>query len=181
MGAIAGASGELIFSTRRNPGISLADYCPILGRFVMEDRHEPTKGHPLQGPHRDLRPVGFQPLYLVMDSLGLRIEVQRPEVIIGRHSQAEVRLATPEISRRHCRLVFEQQQWRVYDLESLNGVFVNGERMQEATLHQGDQLQLGGFVFQIEHAEVGTAAQDENPREDVLESIAAIMKERPAS
>jgi pSer/pThr/pTyr-binding forkhead associated (FHA) protein len=100
----------------------------------------------------DDKPFGFIPLRLVLEPVDLNIEVNQPEVIVGRHSHAEVRLALPDISRRHCRLVFEEQQWRVYDLDSLNGVFVNGERMQEATLYDGDHLQLGTFIFRIEHA-----------------------------
>ncbi len=99
----------------------------------------------------DDKPMGFSPLRLLLEPVGLSIDVVQPEVIVGRHSQAEVRFALPDISRRHCRLVFEEQQWRVYDLDSLNGVFVNGERMQEATLYDGDHLQLGAFVFRIEH------------------------------
>jgi len=119
----------------------------------MENVRGLTEGHPLQRPHRDLDqqlPSGFVPLILQAEPVGPRIEVHRPEVIVGRHSEAEVRLALPDISRRHCRLVFEGQEWRVYDLNSLNGIFINGERMQEATLYHGDHLQLGTFSFLVE-------------------------------
>ena len=119
----------------------------------MDEIHETTDGHPLQGPHHELlseRSPDPSSLCLVLEPIGLRIEVNRPEVIIGRHSQAEVRLALPDISRRHCRVYLENQQWRVADLNSMNGVFVNGERMQEANLYDGDQLQLGSVVFHVE-------------------------------
>jgi pSer/pThr/pTyr-binding forkhead associated (FHA) protein len=102
----------------------------------------------------DDKPAGFRPLGLLLEPVGLRIEVVKPVAVIGRHSQAEVRLALPDISRRHCQLVFENREWRIYDLDSLNGVFVNGERMQEATLYDGDHLQLGTFIFRIEHTVV---------------------------
>ncbi len=115
----------------------------------MEDARCLAEGKACAIP--DLIPEGFVPLRLVLEPIGLRVEVRKPEVIVGRHSQAEVRLALPEISRRHCRLAFENQQWHVYDLNSLNGVFVNGERMQEATLYDGDHLQLATFVFLVEH------------------------------
>ena len=134
---------------------------------------------PAEETQRDLVPEGFVPLVLVLEPIALRIEVQRPDVIVGRHSEAEVRLALPEISRRHCRLAFENQQWRVYDLKSLNGVFVNGERMQEATLYDGDHLQLGTFIFLVEHQGANTKPLHTNPlHQDVLQGISAAIKEQ---
>ena len=141
----------------------------------MEEQKQ-NGAHPLQGPHRDPRPelpAGFAPIRLVLAALGLRIEVHLPEVIIGRHSRAEVRLALPEISRRHCRLFFKDRFWHVRDLTSLNGVFINGVRIEEAGLYPGDLLQLGKFVFQIEDV-----ARTEAPECGVLKSIADVMTDQ---
>jgi pSer/pThr/pTyr-binding forkhead associated (FHA) protein len=123
-------------------------------------------------------PPGFMPLHLVLEPVGPRIEVHRPDVIVGRHSEAEVRLGFPDISRRHCRLAFENQHWRVYDLGSLNGVFVNGERMEEATLYQGDHLQLGACGFIVEYGVPMAAVRDDNPRGEVLQRIAEVMQDQ---
>jgi pSer/pThr/pTyr-binding forkhead associated (FHA) protein len=147
----------------------------------MEDVRTTSEGHPLQGPHRDGRsaaPAGFVPLRLVFEPADLHVEIHEPDVIVGRHSEAYVRLALPDISRRHCRLIFDNQQWRVYDLNSLNGVFVNGERMQEATLYHGDHLQIGTFDFLVEYAPAATAPSDHQVRAEVLQSIAEAMKGR---
>src|SRR5437870_3840809 len=73
-----------------------------------------------------------------------RVDIHQSDVIVGRHSLAEVRLADLDISRRHCRLVFSDGLWRVQDLNSLNGVYLNGQRVEDAVLYQGDQLRLGG-------------------------------------
>ena|SRR5271165_2367800 len=135
----------------------------------MENVRGLSEGHPLQGPHRDLSESRvFISLILTSEPAGPKIEIQRPEVIVGRHSEADVRLALPDISRRHCRLAFEGEHWRVYDLNSLNGIFVNGERIGEATLHHGDHLQLGTFSFLVEYHPPA--------RVEVLQSIAAAMK-----
>lgn len=91
----------------------------------------------------------FVSLQLESEPSGLHLEVTMPRALMGRHSQADVRLPMPEISRRHCRLEFDDGRWRVVDLESANGVFVNGERVQEACLYEGDCLQLGGFSFRV--------------------------------
>jgi pSer/pThr/pTyr-binding forkhead associated (FHA) protein len=147
----------------------------------MEEAQGLTEGHPLQGPHRDRgphMPAGFAPLRLLLEPVGIAIEVHRPEAIIGRHSAAEIRLALPDISRRHCRLFFENQQWRVADLNSLNGVFVNGERMQEATLYHGDHLQIGTFNFLVEHQIASATRRDDKPRVEILHNIVDAIKEQ---
>jgi pSer/pThr/pTyr-binding forkhead associated (FHA) protein len=147
----------------------------------MEDVHGQVGGHLLQGPHLDLcpeAPPGFVPLYLVLEPVGPRIEVHRPDVTVGRHSEVEVRLGMPDISRRHCRLVFEDQHWRVHDLKSLNGVFVNGERMQEAALHHRDHLRLGTCAFIVEYGTPVATPQDDHPRGEALQGIAEALQEQ---
>ncbi len=122
----------------------------------MEPMHAPVEanGHtPFQGPHKDPRqqetPLGLMPLRLLLLPGGLCVELARPNMLVGRHSEADVRLALPDVSRRHCRFLFQHGHWKVIDLGSMNGVFVNGERMQEATLYDGDQIRLGSFLFTV--------------------------------
>jgi pSer/pThr/pTyr-binding forkhead associated (FHA) protein len=91
--------------------------------------------------HGNAHPVAA--LRLVVLPAGRPVEVSKPVVVVGRHSDVELRLAYPDVSRRHCRLVFAGGAWQVHDLDSLNGVFVNGERMHEATLYEGDQVKIG--------------------------------------
>ena len=79
-----------------------------------------------------------------------------------RHTEAYVRLAACRTSvAAIAAWGLRNQQWRVYDLNSLNGVFVNGERMQEAVLYHGDRLQLGTFDFLVEYAAAATAPSDQ--------------------
>jgi pSer/pThr/pTyr-binding forkhead associated (FHA) protein len=109
--------------------------------------HRPSGGHTLQGPHKlagnALEPRAFAPLQLVVLPGGERVEIAKPVALIGRHSDVELRLAFPDVSRRHCRLVHDDGVWQIHDLDSLNGLFVNGERMQEATLYDGDRIRIG--------------------------------------
>ncbi|MSQ96485.1 MAG: FHA domain-containing protein [Gemmataceae bacterium] len=98
--------------------------------------------HGAQGPHLDL-PVGFVPLELRIEAENASIEVSCPIAMVGRHTDADLRFAFADVSRRHCRLAFVNGQWRVYDLKSLNGVFVNNVRTDEATLYAGDMLRIG--------------------------------------
>ena len=50
------------------------------------------------------------------------------EVIIGRGAEADLRIDTPSVSRRHARLIVESESVRLSDLGSRNGTRVNGEQ-----------------------------------------------------
>jgi predicted component of type VI protein secretion system len=118
----------------------------------MDNRHPALEaaGLPVPGPHWDPPPElpdGFFPLRLVLRPGGFVVDLTRPQMVFGRHSDADVRLPLPDISRRHCRFVFEGGGWKVQDLSSLNGLYVNGERVAEAVLKQDDVVRVGGFLF----------------------------------
>jgi pSer/pThr/pTyr-binding forkhead associated (FHA) protein len=140
-------------------------------------------GHALQGPHREARPVetpvDFVPLRLLLLPGGLSVELSRPDMLVGRHSEADVRLALPDISRRHCRFLFQHGHWKVIDLNSLNGVYVNGQRMHEATVYDGDKIRLGGFTFAVRIQ--GTAAVDASLKKSVEGSPDQPAPQRKAS
>jgi pSer/pThr/pTyr-binding forkhead associated (FHA) protein len=145
-------------------------------------------GHPLQGPHKDPRwqdlPLGFVNLQLRLLPGGPTVELDRPDMLLGRHSEADIRLALPDVSRRHCRFVFQHGFWKIIDLKSLNGVFVNSERMHEATLYEGDEVRLGGFTFSV-HLDAPprivplTERTDEG--DNVLQQISEALPNRKAS
>jgi hypothetical protein len=103
-------------------------------------------------PVEDELPAGFYPLRLVLQPAGPPLDLTRPEVLVGRHSAADVRLPLPDVSRRHCRFVFSGGRWQVRDLRSLNGTFVNDERVEQSELRAGDRVRLGGLVFVVELA-----------------------------
>jgi pSer/pThr/pTyr-binding forkhead associated (FHA) protein len=112
-------------------------------------------GLPVQGPHWRHDPQiatgpSFLPLRLVLLPRGMAVECTQASVLIGRHSTADVRLPLPEVSRRHCRLIFADGHWQVFDLNSLNGIFLNGEKVQQAVLRHRDELRVGGFTFRVD-------------------------------
>jgi pSer/pThr/pTyr-binding forkhead associated (FHA) protein len=137
----------------------------------------------LQGPHKDPRqpdlPLGFVPLELTLLPAGPSVELERPDMVIGRHSGADIRVALPDVSRRHCRVVFQHGFWKIIDLNSLNGVFLNGERMQEATLYDGDNIRLGGFTFAVRLAGqpriVPLREHETAAPQDVFQQIADVL------
>jgi hypothetical protein len=62
---------------------------------------------------------------------------------IGRSLAADVRFDDPTVSRRHALIVRGPDGVRVLDDRSLNGVFVNGERVEWSTLQDGDEVLVG--------------------------------------
>jgi pSer/pThr/pTyr-binding forkhead associated (FHA) protein len=105
-------------------------------------------------PNNDAGPNGetfadLIPLRLVLLPTGYGVELNRPEMILGRHSGADIRLPLPDVSRRHCRFAFRDGRWHLDDLNSLNGTCVNGQFVQHAVLRDGDTIRFGELVFGV--------------------------------
>lgn len=72
---------------------------------------------------------------------------------IGRTAKADFILDAPLVSRLHCRLTADQSgQLVVEDLDSQNGTFVNGRKVDRATLKAGDRLTVGRVEFAVDTA-----------------------------
>ena len=79
---------------------------------------------------------------------------------IGRSLAADVRFDDPTVSRRHALIVRAPDGVRVLDDRSLNGVFVNGQRVEWSTLAHGDEILVGRYRLHFAKLEalVGAAA-----------------------
>jgi Nif-specific regulatory protein len=69
------------------------------------------------------------------------------ETSIGRESANRLVINDLSLSRRHCLIRREANQYRLTDLESRNGTFINGVPVRERVLEHGDHLRLGDSVF----------------------------------
>jgi pSer/pThr/pTyr-binding forkhead associated (FHA) protein len=69
------------------------------------------------------------------------------ETSIGRESANVICLSDPSVSRRHCIVKREGDLFKISDLESLNGTFVNDVPVKERYLEHGDRLRLGDYTF----------------------------------
>ena len=76
---------------------------------------------------------------------GARFPLETPETTVGRHPESDVFLDDITVSRKHAVFVTEGQVTRVRDAGSLNGTYVNRERIEEAALSSGDEVQVGKF------------------------------------
>ncbi len=77
------------------------------------------------------------------------ISLRADEIIVGRHSSADIRLRDPSVSRYHAILTLSGGQWTITDLHSRAGLVVNGEPVKSARLRAHDQIQLGGVTLEF--------------------------------
>jgi ABC transport system ATP-binding/permease protein len=71
---------------------------------------------------------------------------------VGRAARADFIVDAPLVSRLHCRLTAGAAELEVIDLESTNGTFVNGARVDRALLRRGDRLGVGRVELMISDA-----------------------------
>jgi diguanylate cyclase (GGDEF)-like protein len=67
--------------------------------------------------------------------------------IIGRGTDAAIRLEDDGISRKHAQLILSEGKVTVEDLGSTNGTFINGEKVTSRLLDDGDKIELGGTAI----------------------------------
>jgi Nif-specific regulatory protein len=91
------------------------------------------------------------------------------EHVIGREPDSTVTLDDPACSRRHARLWQDASGWQVADLSSANGTHVNGQRIEQAQLHDGDKLLVGGTWLRFVEVDAPGAASTGAPATWILE------------
>jgi Protein of unknown function (DUF3662)/Inner membrane component of T3SS, cytoplasmic domain len=70
-------------------------------------------------------------------------ELQKANVVIGRSKECDIRLSDPNVSRRHAEIRQEGSAYWVVDLDSTNGVAVNGRAKKRSKLEDDDRITLG--------------------------------------
>lgn len=86
---------------------------------------------------------------------GSRYVLDQPLVTAGRHPDSDIFLDDVTVSRRHAEIVRDQDRYTVRDVGSLNGTYVNRRLVEEAELHDGDELQIGRFKLIFFHGTGG--------------------------
>ena len=66
------------------------------------------------------------------------------EAIIGRSPDCDIELAVDSVSRKHARVVLRNEEYHIEDMNSTNGVYVNGVKVVKCVLRDNDQIEIGG-------------------------------------
>jgi pSer/pThr/pTyr-binding forkhead associated (FHA) protein len=64
---------------------------------------------------------------------------------VGRHPNSDIFLDDITVSRQHAEIRRDDGSFNLHDVGSLNGTYVNRERVEETQLHSGDEIQIGKF------------------------------------
>ena len=110
--------------------------CAKSQRVVLPPKRRPSQLVQEQGPGA--------PATLVLEGV---------ELIVGRGADADIHLSHESLSRKHARLRRRGIEYIIDDLDSTNGVWINGIRVHSVTLCHGDTLQLGDLVFRYEEGD----------------------------
>jgi pSer/pThr/pTyr-binding forkhead associated (FHA) protein len=92
-----------------------------------------------------LRPGTALLIVLRGPNTGARFLLDDAEVTSGRHPDSDIFLDDVTVSRKHALFVRSDRGYLVRDAGSLNGTYVNRERIDEAQLQTGDEVQIGKF------------------------------------
>ena len=76
---------------------------------------------------------------------GARLALTKDITTAGRHPKSDLFLDDITVSRRHAEFVRTEQGFVLRDAGSLNGTYLNGERVEEAPLANGDEVQIGRY------------------------------------
>lgn len=106
-----------------------------------------------------------QPLTIVLD---------KPILLVGRQAECDIQLESSKVSRRHCFIAKADGMLYIRDLESTNGLRVNGQRVESSTLRDGDEVIIGNLRFRVKAATAEShAAVAPVPDADQSESLTA--------
>lgn len=91
---------------------------------------------------------------VVVDASGRRsVSVPSGPFVIGRSSDSQLQLNDAHVSRKHAELISEGAAWRIRDLGSRGGTFVNDVKVENAALKPGDKIRIGDTELRIESGE----------------------------
>src|SRR6516164_7802630 len=99
---------------------------------------------------------------------GDSIPLVREVLTIGRRESCDICMRFPDISSVHAQLSFQEGYWRIRDLNSTNGIKVNGVRVLEKLLHPRDEITIAKRKFTIEYELPAGRRALEEVEEDLL-------------
>ena len=124
------------------------------GRFTVES--EAVAG--VDSDRGGLNTTAINRSQLVLEVNGMRHPLRPPGFVIGRGTEADLRISDPGISRRHAEVRVQGSgavlQIQIVDLGSTNGIRVNGEKVAQAELREGTRIEIGSTRMLV-HAPAG--------------------------
>ena len=106
------------------------------------------------GPHRS-EPRSACVIVIHGEGLGRRADIDDTQVLVGRSQEADLCIAHKSVSREHCRIWRDGDDYRIRDLGATNSTRVNDEVVDEGSLEDGDHVTIGESILKfISHTSV---------------------------
>src|SRR5262249_47310854 len=106
---------------------------------------------------------------------GDNIPLIRNKLTIGRRESCDICLRFPNISGLHCELSFQDGYWFIKDLKSTNGIKVNGHKVKQKSLNDGDEISIANRTFTIQY----TMRAGQHALEEILEEETDFIMDQP--
>jgi len=74
---------------------------------------------------------------------GKHIKLGKSEVIIGRSPECGIQISVKNVSRKHARILYLNEEYYIEDLGSTNGIYINGVKVAKCILRGLDQIEIG--------------------------------------
>ena len=137
-----------------HPNFVSAKFCSSCGVALGDGEHHTTMSVtvPIDSPIEEVEieldelPAGVGMLVVTRGpNSGSKFALDEPLVTAGRHPDSVIFLDDITVSRRHAEVRQTEGGYEVADVGSLNGTYLNRERVESARLSDGDELQIGTF------------------------------------
>jgi pSer/pThr/pTyr-binding forkhead associated (FHA) protein len=91
-------------------------------------------------------PVALRARFEIIASDGRNdiIDLGDHEILIGRSPKCDIHIPFESVSRKHARVTFRNEEYFIEDLDSTNGLYVNGIKVEKCVLRNNDQIEIGG-------------------------------------
>lgn len=127
-------------------------------------------------------PVPYLDVFAPEGAAAQRILLEKLPLTIGRSETADVRMDSSQVSREHAMLLSVDGRIRIRDLGSTNGTFINGQRVEQSWLADGDMIHLASvrLVFNSgragKRAGAATQVMDDGPQHHRYALVAALRR-----
>ncbi len=82
---------------------------------------------------------------------GQKFILDKDKLEVGRRPNSDISLNVPSVSSMHAHIIQQEEQWKLLNLLSSNGTYINGEKITEQIINQGDRVSFADaeFVFAL--------------------------------
>ena len=127
------------------------------------------------------RPVAKEACLVVIYGLelGKKFNLNRPQIIIGRSSKADIQIDQEAVSRNHCKIINTGKAILLRDMGSTNGTYINDELIDEYVLRDGDYIKVGRSIFKfLSGTNIENAYHEEIYRLTTVDGLTQIFNKR---